>query len=104
LLRHSDTLARVGGDEFVALIEDIGNEGAAGVRAAAGDVAKKLIESLDEPVTVGRRRHGLGASIGIACYPELADAPAALLRAADLAMYVAKKGGSNPGFAERQGP
>ena len=98
-LRHGDTLARVGGDEFVALIEDIHDQGTARIRTTAAAVAKALIAALHEPVTVGNRLHGLGASIGIACYPELADDPAALLRAADLAMYVAKKGGDNPSFA-----
>jgi two-component system, chemotaxis family, sensor kinase Cph1 len=99
LLRDGDSLARIGGDEFVALIEDIGHEGADRIHIIASEVAQSLIASLDEPVTVGSHRHGLGASIGIACYPELADTPTALLRAADLAMYAAKKGGSNPSFA-----
>lgn len=98
-LRQCDTLARIGGDEFVALIEDIGGQGEDRVMANAAAVAGKLIQALNEPLGVEDRRHQVGASIGIACCPALGTDPRELLRAADLAMYLAKQGGANPAFA-----
>lgn len=103
VLRQSDTLARVGGDELVVLIEEIDGESPEEVRAAAATVVHKVIRSLDEPILVGTRRHRLGASVGVCCYPEIRGEPDALLHIADTAMYVAKKGGSNPTFAEARG-
>jgi diguanylate cyclase (GGDEF)-like protein len=102
VLRQRDTLARVGGDELVVLIEEIDGESAEEVRAAA-TVVHKVIRSLDEPILVGTRRHRLGASVGVCCYPEIRGEPDALLHIADTAMYVGKKGGSNPTFAEACG-
>jgi predicted signal transduction protein with EAL and GGDEF domain len=67
--------------------------------ANAAAVAVKLIQALNEPLGVEDRRHQVGASIGIACCPALGTVPRELLRAADLAMYLAKQGGANPAFA-----
>ena len=84
-LRESDTLARVGGDEFVAILPLIGN-----VRDAAG-VAKKIRQSLCSPfaltddITVS-----IDCSIGVAVYPDHGNDEDSLLKSADDAMYIAK--------------
>ena len=87
-LRDADTAARLGGDEFGILIEEAD-------RSVAGEVARRLLESLHEPFTIGDRQLFVAASIGIAM---AGDDPAAvsaeeLLRNADAAMYTAKSGG-----------
>jgi diguanylate cyclase (GGDEF)-like protein len=83
-LRHSDTLARVGGDEFLVLIEECSSS------AAAEAVAQSLITSLQEPFLLDERRLKISASIGVAMYPADASTAAQLRRNADLAMYRAK--------------
>jgi diguanylate cyclase (GGDEF)-like protein len=87
-VRASDTVARVGGDEFAVLLDT------AASRAGAEEVAAKLNHALQAPLALG---DGLEAhvtcSIGIALFPpDGADGPA-LLRAADAAMYRAKAAG-----------
>lgn len=88
VLRQSDTLARVGGDEFVMLAPDLGPDAADGAAALAG----RCIEALSHPLTIKGSPCRLGVSIGIAisdgdCTPE------GMLLAADKAMYVAKEQG-----------
>lgn len=83
-LRHADTLARMGGDEFLVLIEDCAGE------AAARSVAQSLITSLQEPFLLSGRQVSLSGSIGIATYPADGRNAAQLRRHADLAMYRAK--------------
>ncbi|WP_375741549.1 putative bifunctional diguanylate cyclase/phosphodiesterase [Pseudomonas boanensis] len=86
-LRPYDVLARVGGDEFTALLDVLEHP------EDAARVAEKLIEL----VSVRQRIEGidvtLGASIGIACYPECGQSVDGLMRAADIAMYEAKRAG-----------
>ena len=91
-LRHEDTLARQGGDEFVILLEGLADS------QTTSTVAMKLIEAIkpsfrlrgfeDQFVVVG-------ASIGIAMYPRDGQDASTLLRRADAAMYVAKSAGGN---------
>ena len=86
-LRSSDTAARLGGDEFVVLLSTL---------AQADDcllVADKLLLSLAEPMRVGAHDLQVGASIGVAHFPESGADAAALLRSADAAMYQAKLAG-----------
>lgn len=87
LLRENDTLARWGGDEFVALLTDIKGE------RDAQRVANKLLETMRWPIKVGNTQSRLGVSIGIALAPEHGRDAEALLRMADAAMYRAKKEG-----------
>jgi diguanylate cyclase (GGDEF)-like protein/PAS domain S-box-containing protein len=93
LVREVDTLSRFGGDEFVIVM-------AAAGRAEAGLVADKLIATLLEPFDLDACQVTIGASIGIAVFPEDGLNADALLTAADVAMYVAKAaGGSARRFA-----
>jgi diguanylate cyclase (GGDEF)-like protein len=98
-LRSTDTPARFGGDEFAILVQDH-----ADVRGAAQSVAARLLHLLDEPFDLAGTPFYLRCSIGIAVGGASADmsggsaadtAAAALLRDADIAMYVAKASGKN---------
>jgi diguanylate cyclase (GGDEF)-like protein len=95
-IRHSDTLARIGGDEFIAIIDDCASD------AAARAVANSLIASLSDKVIFEDRELSLSASIGIAMYPADGQNAAQLRRNADLAMYRAKScGGGQACFLSR---
>ncbi|MGE5126120.1 MAG: putative bifunctional diguanylate cyclase/phosphodiesterase, partial [Betaproteobacteria bacterium] len=87
--RSSDLVARIGGDEFVALIQSL----ARGDDAAL--VARSLLERLARPCVVEGHDLTLGASAGIAIYPEDGADAETLLHDADLAMYRAKQEGRN---------
>ncbi|WP_010544523.1 putative bifunctional diguanylate cyclase/phosphodiesterase [Sphingomonas elodea] len=87
VLRECDTAARLGGDEFVI---------AAGALHGPGDaeqLALRVLKVLDAPFMVQGRELHAGATIGISLYPGDGDNPAALLQAADTAMYQAKRRG-----------
>ncbi|EJL88921.1 diguanylate cyclase (GGDEF) domain-containing protein [Herbaspirillum sp. CF444] len=86
--RHSDTLARVGGDEFVLLATDLDTPLAHGARA----LAEKCIHVVAEPLKLPQGEYTLGVSIGIAVCESDCD-PDLLLQAADKAMYDAKNKG-----------
>jgi len=86
MLRPADTLARVGGDEFVVFCEDIGSED------DALNVVTRLMAALEMPFRLGDHEHHVSASIGIALSDEKASA-ASLLRDADAALYRAKERG-----------
>lgn len=88
-LRHTDKIARMGGDEFYVLIEELDN-----ARYAA-DVASKLLESASQPVLIGGKECKLSVSIGIAIYPDDGGDGPTLLKNADKAMYKAKDLGKN---------
>ena len=88
-LRESDTVARVGGDEFVVLIEELPDP----VHVAS--VAQKILAAVAEPFILEAQEFRITASIGISTYPDdSADLPT-LLKNADLAMYRAKEQGKN---------
>lgn len=86
--RHSDTLARVGGDEFVLLATDLGLPLEYGARA----LAEKCINAVAEPLQLPQSEYRLGVSIGIAVCHHCRD-PEIVLHAADQAMYSAKSKG-----------
>jgi len=88
VLRQSDTLARVGGDEFVLLVTDVTREEEAHIVA----LAERCIDTLTPPLSLRDSSCTLGVSIGIAL-SEPDDAPEAVLQAADQAMYEAKQAG-----------
>jgi diguanylate cyclase (GGDEF)-like protein/PAS domain S-box-containing protein len=85
-VRDSDTVARIGGDEFAILIEDATDEHGAAM------VAERIASALRRPITLEGQEAFMTASIGIATASEEATA-ADLLRNADMAMYVAKSQG-----------
>ncbi|MDH3658782.1 MAG: EAL domain-containing protein [Alphaproteobacteria bacterium] len=82
-------VARLGGDEFTMLI--VGRD----VRMTAFGVAENILDALRMPMPAENQTLVIGASIGIACYPEDATSKSELLQAADLAMYAAKEAGRN---------
>ena len=84
LLRDSDTVARMGGDEFVVILHDIS------CKAAVKTVAKKIIDTLSEPILFNDTRFTVTASIGISIYPDDDKQIDVLLQKADKAMYQAK--------------
>jgi diguanylate cyclase (GGDEF)-like protein len=86
-LRHSDTVARVGGDEFTVLANDL-----AGAEDAES-VAGKILGEFARPFQLGSHQALLSASLGISIFPEHGEDPLTLLRNADLAMYSAKRAG-----------
>lgn len=85
-LRPYDRLARIGGDEFTVILDSLGSP------AEAASVAQKLVQQLADQAGEGDLA-GLGVSIGIACLPCDGSTVEDLLRAADTAMYEAKRGG-----------
>jgi diguanylate cyclase (GGDEF)-like protein len=88
LMRASDTVGRLGGDEFLALLPETTTEGAL-------NAAEKLRESLAEPYVIGSALARMSASIGIAVFPAHGSDAEALQRAADAALYEAKREGKN---------
>ena len=86
-LREGDILGRLGGDEFLLIIENIDNTD------APMHVAKKVIEEIHRPFHVGNDIFELGASIGIALFPEDSNDLGELIQFADMAMYRAKEKG-----------
>lgn len=89
-VRTSDTVARIGGDEFVAILENLDQWESAAV------VAQKIIRILNQPIDIqGGKTAQVGASIGIAIFPEDGKTLDDLSRAADEAMYAVKEGGRN---------
>jgi diguanylate cyclase (GGDEF)-like protein len=89
VLRQSDTVARMSGDEFAIAVPDL-HEG-----TDAGRVARKILETLQFPYVLGEHETFASASIGIALYPEDGDTVEMLLKHADTAMYHAKSLGKN---------
>lgn len=91
LLRDSDTLARIGGDEFGVLLPEVTD----GMEAAQ-KVAKHIAEALSYPFDYLGQELYLGIGIGIALYPEHGDDMDTLMSRADLAMYSSKHKGIGP--------
>jgi diguanylate cyclase (GGDEF)-like protein len=88
-VRETDTLARVGGDEFTVLVEQLADT------QYLGAIAEKLLTAMASPLAIGGNVYQLSGSIGIAMYPEDGADGASLLKNADIAMYGAKASGRN---------
>ena len=88
-LREQDTLGRLGGDEFLAILDHSANT------EATGTVAQKIIHSLVQPFHIEGNPIQIGVSIGIAIYPKDGDTADELIKNADIAMYRAKDSGRN---------
>ena len=89
VVRKVDTVARIGGDEFLVVLSGIRNTD------IVERIAAKLIEETSRAVVIGRHEFNLGLSIGIALYPTDGSDAEELIRSADNAMYQAKKSGRN---------
>jgi len=88
-LRRSDTIARLGGDEFVVVLSDFDGAG------EVAEVAEKIIQRVSLPTTLKSHEVHIGASIGIALFPEDGDDVTQLMKTADTAMYRSKASGRN---------
>ncbi len=88
-LRREDTLARLGGDQFVILLENLAHE------PDAARVSQTLLQAVAQPVELGGRELLPTASIGIALHPRDGEEPALLFKHADAAMHRAKRTGGN---------
>ncbi len=87
-VRASDTVARMGGDEFTVIL--------CNVKSVNRDrVAKKIIEAISSPFMLNGKECSVSVSIGIALYPENAETAEQMVKIADAAMYLAKHGGRN---------
>jgi diguanylate cyclase (GGDEF)-like protein len=82
-------VARIGGDEFVVVVEEIVRPGEAAM------VARKIIEVLSQPIEYEGHPCLVGASIGIAVFPEDGQDIETVCKAADIAMYRVKRSGRN---------
>ncbi len=88
-VRSSDTIARVGGDEFVVVVEEIARSNEAAL------VARKIIEALSRPIAYEGHDCLIGASIGVAVFPDDGASMEEVCKAADVAMYRVKHAGRN---------
>lgn len=86
-LREADSIGRIGGDEFLLVLEDIGSN------ADVSSIAEKLNRSLRAPVSIGEQDISVSGSLGISVYPEDGLSAQELMRNADAAMYNAKEHG-----------
>lgn len=94
VIRDSDTLARLGGDEFSVILTDVEEP-----VAASTSVASKIMHCFQQPFIVEDNDElYLGASIGIAFYPDHGEDSDTLLSHADIAMYAAKRGDTDYTF------
>jgi diguanylate cyclase (GGDEF)-like protein len=87
--RTGDSLGRIGGDEFVLILEGLKS------REDAAAAARKASETTSYELNVDGRFLPVSTSIGVAMFPEQADTPQSLLELADQAMYAAKRKGRN---------
>ena len=88
-MRDSDTVARMGGDEFALILPDIADP------TVAADVTAELLAGLAEPFDLPQGPARISASIGVALYPQHAADAETLIQHADMAMYAAKRAGKN---------
>jgi diguanylate cyclase (GGDEF)-like protein/PAS domain S-box-containing protein len=88
-VRKADTVARIGGDEFLVILTEVND------KAAAANVAGKIVQQLSAPFDLDGNEIRIGASIGIAMYPTHGDNSRDLIRKADNAMYKTKTFGKN---------
>jgi len=94
LRRSTDTVARYGGDEFVILIEDLKDA------EQSVQLASRVVAEISRPITYRNHRIRIGASIGMAFFPEDGNSTETLLNYADAAMYSAKLAGKASGHLQ----
>lgn len=89
VLRQTDMLARMGGDEFVVVVESAKNKN------SAAFICDKILEVVKTPIKIGKYKLNTSASIGVAMYPQDGEDITTLIKNADTAMYHAKKQGKD---------
>ena len=93
-VRAIDTVARIGGDEFVVLIAEL-SDNAVNSQLLAAQVGQKILAALNEPYLLGDHHYLSTPSIGATLFAGLSHTPSAVLKQADVAMYQAKATGRN---------
>ena len=88
LLRESDSICRLGGDEFIILLPRLKNS-----RENTEDVVRKIFSVFSEPIKIKNNSLNIHLSIGIALFPDDGEREEVLIKSADKAMYIAKKEG-----------
>ena len=88
-VRDTDTVARMGGDEFVLVLLD-GHDA-----TPSQTMLRKILDSISAPVQLAGREHTVSCSMGVSLYPADSSEPQLLMRYADIAMYRAKESGRN---------
>jgi diguanylate cyclase (GGDEF)-like protein len=86
-IRETDTVARIGGDEFLVILSGLPESG------IAGRIASSLIEQIAKPIEIDAITTGVSVSIGVSFYPQDGKSSEELIRAADQAMYRIKRDG-----------
>lgn len=89
LVRKTDTVARIGGDEFLILLTDLNSP------ADTTSIAEKIIYTVSQPFIINNTKMSVGTSIGIALFPKDGDNIEYLIKLADTAMYKIKKSTKN---------
>ena len=88
-LRDTDTVSRIGGDEFNILIPELPN------REEAGLIARKILNTFNQPIKLEKHEVNIGFSIGISIFPDDAQTTGELIKNSDMAMYHVKERGKN---------
>lgn len=88
-VKANDTVARVGGDEFLIILNSLKNE------TDAIEIARRCIQSFSNPILIENNKYNISLSIGISFYPQDGTDPEVLIRNADIAMYKAKEMGTS---------
>jgi diguanylate cyclase (GGDEF)-like protein len=88
-VREGDTVARLGGDEFTILLESLNQPD------DVAPIARKIIDTLIQPMRLDGQEISVTASVGISLYPSDSERPDELIKCADTAMYDVKKEGRN---------
>jgi len=96
-VRASDTVGRIGTDDFAVILEEVRDAEEAAI------IAQRIVTAFDEPVLLMGTEHYVRPSIGIALFPDHADNAQELIRAADTALYAAKRmGGKRHAFFRKE--
>lgn len=93
ILRVSDTVARIGGDEFVVILE--GLTPGSSLQDEAHRICEKIFSELAPPLSIGNDLRSIDSSLGVAVFPDHGPTMDQLIHIADLAMYEAKRSGNN---------
>lgn len=93
-IREDDTVARVGGDEFVVIVSGLPDEAAEAARATEW-IAQKILAAINQGYVLGNQTYHCGASIGVTLFSSIETPMDELMKQADLAMYRSKSEGRN---------